>query len=43
LSFFTSRNSSWVVGSDEVLFNESVCFAYALTDFSSISVIVCKP
>jgi hypothetical protein len=42
--YFTSqKSSSWAVDSGEVLFNESLCFAYALTAFSSISVTVYMP
>jgi hypothetical protein len=44
LRFFTPRkSSSWAIDSDEVLFNESLCFAYALTAFSSITVTVYMP
>jgi hypothetical protein len=44
LHYFTSRkSSSWAVDSCEVLFNESLCFAYVLTAFNSISVTVCMP
>jgi hypothetical protein len=44
LRLFTSRNSSsWVVGSDEVLFAVTLCFACALTALSSFSVTVSMP
>jgi hypothetical protein len=44
LRFFASRkSSSWVVHSDEVLFNESLCFACSLTAFISVCVTVYMP
>jgi hypothetical protein len=43
LRFFTSRkSSSWAVDSDQVLFSESLCFACALTAFSSVLPCTCR-